>query len=63
MGVGGTLAPGGNDTLLLAAIPTFSLQAVTVYGALLAGVAFTLAAMHWKAGTAMRVECSGDRCP
>lgn len=43
MGLGGALVPGGNDTLLLAAIPTFSLQAVLAYAALLAGAAVTLA--------------------
>jgi hypothetical protein len=43
MGIGGALVPGGNDTLLLAAIPTFSLQAILAYAGLLAGVAATLA--------------------
>lgn len=62
MGIGGTLVPGGNDTLLLAAIPTFSLQAIAVFGALLAGVAATLAVMRWKMGTMVPVACSGDRC-
>jgi len=62
MGVGGTLVPGGNDTLLLAAIPTFSLQAFAVFGALLAGVAATLFVMRWRMGGLMPVACSGDRC-
>jgi hypothetical protein len=43
MGIGGALVPGGNDTLLLAAIPTFSLQAILSYAALLAGMTATLA--------------------
>jgi hypothetical protein len=43
MGIGGALLPGGNDTLLLGAIPTLSLQAVIAYLALLAGVALVLA--------------------
>lgn len=62
MGIGGTLVPGGNDTLLLAAIPTFSAHAVTVFAALLAGVAVTLAAMRWRMGVMAPVACSGDRC-
>jgi hypothetical protein len=35
--------PGGNDTLLLGAIPTLSLNAVLVFASLLAGVASVLA--------------------
>ncbi len=42
MGVGSALVPGGNDTLILAAIPSISLWAMGVYAALLAGVAFAL---------------------
>ncbi|TXT31831.1 MAG: hypothetical protein FD131_754 [Rhodocyclaceae bacterium] len=62
MGIGGTLVPGGNDTLLLAAIPTFSAHAVAVFVALLAGVALTLAVMRRQMGTMPAVSCSGDRC-
>lgn len=62
MGIGGTLIPGGNDTLLLAAIPSFSLHAVAVFGALLAGVGVTLAFMRRRMGTMATVACSGDRC-
>ena len=36
----------GNDTLLLSAIPTLSLQAAAAYTALLAGIAITLWAMR-----------------
>lgn len=43
MGMGGALLPGGNDTLLLGAIPALSLHGLTAYGALLAGVAIVLA--------------------
>ena len=62
MGIGGTLVPGGNDTLLLAAIPTFSAHAVAVFTALLTGVAVTLAAMHRRMGAMPPVACAGDRC-
>lgn len=61
MGLGGTLLPGGNDTLLLAAMPTFPLPAMAAFAALLAGVAATLAIMRWRVGLAP-VACSGDRC-
>jgi len=46
MGVGAAMLPGGNDTLLLSAIPTLSLQAGAAYVALLAGIAITLWAMR-----------------
>lgn len=62
MGIGGTLVPGGNDTLLLAAIPTFSLQAIAIFGALLVGVAATLAIMRGQMSDLTPVACSGDRC-
>lgn len=62
MGIGGTLVPGGNDTLLLAAIPSFSAHAFAVFAALLAGVATTLAVMRWRMGAMAPVACSGDRC-
>jgi len=62
MGIGGTLVPGGNDTLLLAAIPTFSVHAVAVLAALLAGVALALALMRRQMGAMPAVSCSGDRC-
>jgi len=49
MGVGAAMLPGGNDTLLLSAIPTLSVQAMAAYVALLAGIAITLWAMRRKA--------------
>jgi uncharacterized membrane protein YedE/YeeE len=62
MGVGGALVPGGNDTLILVAIPSLSLWAIGVYLALLAGVALTLMTMHMPNGSFDRVECRGDGC-
>jgi uncharacterized membrane protein YedE/YeeE len=46
MGVGAALIPGGNDTLLLASLPTLSAQAGAVYLALLAGIAIALWAVR-----------------
>jgi hypothetical protein len=46
MGVGAGMLPGGNDTLLISAIPTLSMQAAAAYIALLAGIAITLWAMR-----------------
>lgn len=46
MGVGGALVPGGNDTLILALIPTLSVQALASYVALLAGIGSALLIMH-----------------
>lgn len=62
MGVGGAVIPGGNDTLILAAIPTLSPWALVTYVALLAGVATSLLMMRTRMGTLPRVECTGDRC-
>jgi hypothetical protein len=42
MGVGAAMLPGGNDTLLLSAIPALTLQAAAAYAALLAGIAIAL---------------------
>lgn len=62
MGIGGALVPGGNDTLLLAAIPAASAWALASYFALIAGVAATLFIMRVIAGELPTVECSNDQC-
>ena len=51
MRVDAAMLPGGNDTLLLSAIPTLSLQAVAAYVALLAGIAIALWAMQYARAT------------
>lgn len=48
MGVGAALVPGGNDTLILAGIPSLSMQALAAYLALLLGIAAVLHAMRCK---------------
>lgn len=62
MGIGAALVPGGNDTLILAAIPTASAWALASYFALIAGVAATLLAMRMTMGKLPVVQCSGDLC-
>lgn len=42
MGAGAAMVPGGNDTLLLNALPTLALQAVGAYAAMLGGIAMVL---------------------
>lgn len=44
MALGGTLIPGGNDSLLLAAIPSASLPGITAYAVMSASVMLVLAA-------------------
>jgi hypothetical protein len=46
MGLGGAVIPGGNDTLILKGIPTFSPEALMVYLSLIAGVASVLLLMR-----------------
>jgi hypothetical protein len=62
MGVGGALVPGGNDTLLLGAMPSLSMQAVGAYAALLAGIAVTLAVMERLRLPMAAVRCASDEC-
>lgn len=62
MGVGGALIPGGNDTLIMAAIPSLSWWALADYLALLAGVAAVMLAMRAMTGSLPVVECARDEC-
>lgn len=62
MGAGAAMVPGGNDTLLLNALPTLATQAVAAYLALLVGIATALSLMH-RAGLPMPAyTCSPDGC-
>jgi len=60
MGLGTAMLPGGNDALVLYAIPSFSPHAVPAYAALIAGAAAGLLAMKHLAGIDTRVVCSND---
>ena len=48
MGIGAALLPGGNDTLLLTALPSLSASALANYTALLAGIACALLLLRPK---------------
>ena len=62
MGAGAALVPGGNDTLLLSALPTLALQATIAYLSLLAGIAMALWLLR-KANVPMPgVACSPEGC-
>lgn len=62
MGIGGTLVPGGNDTLILSAIPTISLWALVDYLSLLSGIAAVMLATRAMSGHLPQVECVKDEC-
>jgi uncharacterized protein len=49
MGAGGATGVGGNDTLVLYAMPSLSYHAVPSYLVMLAGIALALKARHWLA--------------
>ncbi len=62
MGLGAALVPGGNDVLLLNAIPGLSPHALPAYLAMLAGIATALMVIKWRGGKLPVVDCSGDQC-
>jgi uncharacterized membrane protein YedE/YeeE len=62
MGVGVTMAPGGNDVLIFHAIPSGSPHALPAYAALLVGTAAGLLVIRMLGGTVTEVECTGDVC-
>lgn len=62
MGLGAALVPGGNDVLLLNAIPGLSPHALPAYLAMLAGIAIALMVVKQRGGELEVVNCSGDRC-
>jgi uncharacterized membrane protein YedE/YeeE len=62
MGAGAALVPGGNDVLILQAIPALLPHAVLAYGALLVGCAVALVIIRRVTGEVMQLDCSGDIC-
>ncbi len=62
MGLGAALVPGGNDVLLLNAIPGLSPHALPAYFAMLAGIGIALIVMKWRGSQWQVVNCSGDQC-
>lgn len=62
MGFGAAAVPGGNDVLLLNAIPGLSPHALPAYIAMLAGIWLALIVVKWRGGRWLVVDCSGDQC-
>ncbi|HQU88734.1 MAG TPA: YeeE/YedE thiosulfate transporter family protein [Denitromonas sp.] len=62
MGLGGALIPGGNDTLLLVAIPSLSPVALGAFVSMLLGIAAVMLVMRRVTGAPLVVRCVGDRC-
>jgi uncharacterized membrane protein YedE/YeeE len=62
MGMGAAAVPGGNDVLLLNAIPGLSPHALPAYLAMLVGIWIALMVFKWRGGAWQVVDCGGDRC-
>ena len=62
MGAGAGMIPGGNDVLLLSAIPLLSPHAIPAYLGVVVGIAATLALMHAGGRASAAVDCQGDVC-
>ena len=60
MGLGTAMLPGGNDALILYAIPSFSPHALPAYAALIIGAGIGVLAMKHLGRIDMRVVCSND---
>ena len=61
MGVGIVTVPGGNDGLLLDAIPSLSPHAIPAFAGLLVGIA-TVLLMLPRISDVRGIECGGDIC-
>jgi hypothetical protein len=62
MGFGAALVPGGNDVLILHAIPALSPHALPAYLAMLLGIAAALIVMRRVGAGIDTIDCSGDIC-
>ena len=62
MGAGAAMVPGGNDTLLLNALPTLALQAIGAYLAMLAGIATVLWLMRLAHMSMPPLRCTEAGC-
>jgi uncharacterized membrane protein YedE/YeeE len=60
MGLGVALIPGGNDALVLYAIPSLSPHALPAYIAMALGIAAAILLMRWVLGVHTRVQCRDD---
>ncbi len=62
MGLGAAMIPGGNDVLILHAIPSLSPHAVPAFLAMLVGIAVSLMGMRALGRDIPRIDCGGDIC-
>lgn len=62
MGMATVLVPGGNDGLILFAIPSLSPHALPAYAGLVAGILATLTCMRALGAQIPPVQCTGDIC-
>ncbi len=62
MGLGAAMVPGGNDALILSAIPGLSPHALPAYLAMIVGILFSLLAMRRIGGQIPPIDCRGDIC-
>lgn len=62
MGMGAALVPGGNDGLILFAIPSLSPHALPAYLALLLAIASAMLSMRAFGMAIPRISCTGDIC-
>ncbi len=62
MGFGAAMIPGGNDVLLLHAIPGLSPHALPAYAAMVAGIGLALIVMRGLGREVLQVDCRGDIC-
>jgi hypothetical protein len=62
MGAGAAMVPGGNDTLLLNALPTLAVQAVGAYLSMLLGIAGTLWLMRHSRMPMATTHCTEAGC-
>jgi uncharacterized membrane protein YedE/YeeE len=60
MGLGAAMAPGGNDVLVLYALPILSPHAIPTFAAMVIGIVGGLAFMKVVFRTEMRVSCKND---
>lgn len=62
MGIGTVLVPGGNDGMILFAIPSLSPHALPAYAGVFGGILATLAIMRASGRRILPVLCNGDIC-
>ncbi|MEM7223546.1 MAG: YeeE/YedE thiosulfate transporter family protein [Pseudomonadota bacterium] len=62
MGLGAALVPGGNDALILSALPVWLPHALPAFLGMLLGISAALVAHRLMTGDLPRLSCAGDLC-